>query len=170
MVSVGLIWRRAFLTLRVGFGFDEKGRPKMNLIASGAVAAFRFAFLVLPREEPSNIATLEGGGVVLVPGCGHHAGIDYILIRAVLRSRCSFGPFLIAHQQSFAGTALSGGGRARKKPGKHRGPCGGSGSRDRLRVRGITGIRRPWLVSIGLTLESALSALHPAERGSRALL
>ena len=61
MVSVGLIWSRAFLTLRVGFGFDEKGRPKMNLIASGAVAAFRFAFLVLQREEPSNIATLEGG-------------------------------------------------------------------------------------------------------------
>lgn len=32
----------------------------MNLIAPGTVAAFRFAFLVLPREEPSNIATLEG--------------------------------------------------------------------------------------------------------------
>lgn len=164
MVSVGLIWRRAFLTLRVGFGFDEKGRPKMNLIASGAVAAFRFAFLVLPREEPSNIATLEGG-VVLVPGCGHHAGIDHILIRAVLRSRCSFGPFLIAHQQSFAGTALSGGGRARKKPEKHRGPCGESGVRDRLRARGITGIRRPRLVVIGLSLKSALSALRLVERG-----
>lgn len=46
----------------------------MNLIASGAVAAFRFAFLVLPREEPSNIATLEGGvwswflGVAIMPG------------------------------------------------------------------------------------------------------
>lgn len=60
MVSVGLIWRRAFLTLRVGFGFDEKGRPKMNLIAPGTVAALRFAFLVLPREEPSNIARLKG--------------------------------------------------------------------------------------------------------------
>ncbi len=74
MVSVGLIWRRAFLTLRVGFGLGEKGRPKMNLIASGAVAAFRFAFLVLPREEPSNIATLERGvwswflGVAIMPG------------------------------------------------------------------------------------------------------
>ena len=55
---------------------------------------------------------------------------------------------------SFAGTALSGGGgRARKKPEKHRGPCGESGSRDRLRVRGITGIRRPWLVVIGLSLD-----------------
>ena len=46
---------------------------------------------------------------------------------------------------SFAGVALSGGGRSRKKPEKHRGPCGESGSRDRLRVRGITGIRRPRL-------------------------
>ena len=54
---------------------------------------------------------------------------------------------------SFAGTALGGGGRARKKPEKHRGPCGESGSRDRLRVRGITGIRRPWLVAIGLFLD-----------------
>ncbi len=32
----------------------------MNLIAPGTVAAFRFAFLVLPREEPSNIARLKG--------------------------------------------------------------------------------------------------------------
>lgn len=47
----------------------------------------------------------------------------------------------------------------------HRGPCGKSGFRDRLRVRGITGIRRPWLVAIGLSLEFVLSALHPAERG-----
>lgn len=54
---------------------------------------------------------------------------------------------------SFAGTALRGGGRARKKPEKHRGPCGESGSRDRLRVRGITGIRRPRLVVIGLSLD-----------------
>ena len=54
---------------------------------------------------------------------------------------------------SFAGTALSAGGRARKEPEKHRGPCGESGSRDRLRARGITGIRRPWLVAIGLSLD-----------------
>lgn len=54
---------------------------------------------------------------------------------------------------SFAGTALSGGGRARKKPEKHRGPCGGSGACDRLRARGITGIRRPRLVVIGLSLD-----------------
>lgn len=66
---------------------------------------------------------------------------------------------------SFVGTALSGGGRARKKPEKHRGPCGESGARDRLRARGITGIRRPRLVVIGLSLEFALSALRPAERG-----
>ena len=87
MVSVGLIWRRAFLTLRVGFGFDEKGRLKMNLITPGTVAAFRFAFLELLREEPSNIAALEGAAVVLVPGCGHHAEIARILIHAVLKSR-----------------------------------------------------------------------------------
>lgn len=66
---------------------------------------------------------------------------------------------------SFASVALSGGGRSRKKPEKHRGPCGESGSRDRLRVRRITCIRRPWLVAIGLSLEFVLSALHPAERG-----
>lgn len=54
---------------------------------------------------------------------------------------------------SFAGTALSGGGRARKKPEKHRGPCGESGARDRLRARGITGIRRLRLVVIGLSLD-----------------
>lgn len=60
MVSVGLIWGRAFLTFRIGFGLDEKGRPKMNHIAPGTVAAFRFAFLELPREEPSNIAAPEG--------------------------------------------------------------------------------------------------------------
>ena len=52
---------------------------------------------------------------------------------------------------SFAGTALSGGGRARKKPEKHRGPCGESGARDRLRARGITGIRRLRLVAIVLS-------------------
>ena len=68
-------------------------------------------------------------------------------------------------QASFAGTALSGGSRARKKSEKHRGPCGESRARDRLRVRGITGIRRPRLVATGLSLEFALSALHPAERG-----
>lgn len=56
-------------------------------------------------------------------------------------------------QASFAGVALSAGGRSRKKPEEHRGPCGESGSRDRLRVRGITGIRRPWLVAIGLSLD-----------------
>ena len=56
---------------------------------------------------------------------------------------------------SFAGTALSAGGRARKKPGKHRGPCGESGARDRLRARGITGIRRPRLAAIGLCLDFA---------------
>ena len=60
MVSVGLIWGRAFLTFRIGFGLDEKGRPKINHIAPGTVAAFRFAFLELPREEPSNIAAPEG--------------------------------------------------------------------------------------------------------------
>ena len=54
---------------------------------------------------------------------------------------------------SFAGVALSGGGRSRKKPEKHRGPCGESGARDRLRARGITGIRRPRLVVIGLSLD-----------------
>lgn len=54
---------------------------------------------------------------------------------------------------SFVGTALSGGGRARKKPEKHRGPCGESGARDRLRARGITGIRRLRLVVIGLSLD-----------------
>ena len=54
-------------------------------------------------------------------------------------------------QASFAGVALSGGGRSRKKPEKHRGPCGESGARDRLRARGITGIRRPRLVAIGLS-------------------
>lgn len=67
-------------------------------------------------------------------------------------------------QASFAGTALSGGSRVRKKPEKHRGPCGESGACDRLRVRGITGIRRPRLVDIRLSLEFALSALRPAER------
>lgn len=51
----------------------------------------------------------------------------------------------------FAGTALSAGGRAREKPGKHRGPCRESGARDRLRARGITGIRRLRLVVIGLS-------------------
>ena len=66
---------------------------------------------------------------------------------------------------SFAGTALGRGGRVRKKPEKHRGPCGESGARDRLRERGVTGIRRPRLVVIGLSLEFALSALRPAERG-----
>ena len=71
----------------------------MNLIAPGTVAAFRFAFLELPREEPSNIAALEGAAVVLVPGCGLHAKIAHILIHALLRSRCLLGPFLIAHQQ-----------------------------------------------------------------------
>lgn len=80
----------------------------MNLIAPGTVAAFRFAFLVLPREEPSNIAALEGAAVALVPGCGHHAEIAHILIRAVLRSRCSFGPLFIAYQQSFAGPLWAG--------------------------------------------------------------
>lgn len=55
-------------------------------------------------------------------------------------------------RESFAGTAL-GGGRARKKPEKHRGPCGGSGACDRLRARGITGISRPRLVVIGLSLD-----------------
>lgn len=43
---------------------------------------------------------------------------------------------------SFDGVALNGGGRARKKPEKHRDPCGESGARHRLRARGITGIRR----------------------------
>ena len=71
---------------------------------------------------------------------------------------------------SFAGTALSGGGRARKKPEKHRGPCGESGARDRLRARGITGIRRPRLVAILLSLDFARSAQRPAEAGGRALL
>ena len=97
--------------------------------------------------------TLEGAAVVLVPGRGHHAEIAHILIHTVLRSRRLFGPFLIAHQQSFADTALSGGGRARKKLEKHRGPCGESGSRGRLRARGISGIRRPRLVVIGLSLD-----------------
>ncbi len=87
MVSVGLIWGRAFLTFRIGFGLDEKGRPKMNHIAPGTVAAFRFAFLELPREEPSNIAAPEGAAVVLVPVCGHHVEVAHILIHAVLRSR-----------------------------------------------------------------------------------
>lgn len=68
-------------------GLDEKGRPKMNHIAPGTVAAFRFAFLELPREEPSNIAAPEGAAVVLVPVCGHHVVIAHILIQAVLRSR-----------------------------------------------------------------------------------
>lgn len=56
------------------------------------------------------------------------------------------------------------GGRARKKPEKHRGPCGESGVRDRLRVREN---RRPLpqLVAIWLSLNFALSALRPAERG-----
>ena len=66
---------------------------------------------------------------------------------------------------SFAGTSLGGGGRARKKPERYRGPCGESGARDRLLVRGITGVRRPRLVAIGLSLEFALSVLRPAERG-----
>lgn len=65
---------------------------------------------------------------------------------------------------SFAGVALSGGGRSRKKPEKHRGPYGKSGSRDRLCVRGITGIRRPRLIAIRLSLGFALSALRPPER------
>lgn len=87
MVSVGLIWGRAFLTFRIGFGLDEKGRPKMNHIAPGTVAAFRFAFLELPREEPSNIAALEGGGRGLGSWMLPHAKIAHILIRAVLRGR-----------------------------------------------------------------------------------
>lgn len=118
MVSVGLIWRRAFLALRVGFGFDEKGRPKMNLIAPGTVAAFRFAFLELPREEPSNIAALEGAAVVLVPGCGLHAKIAHILIHALLRSRRSFGPLPIAHQQRCARSGSAGPGRGRALSGR----------------------------------------------------
>ena len=71
---------------------------------------------------------------------------------------------------SFAGTALGGGGRARKKPEKHRGPCGESGASDRLRARGITGIRRPRLVAISLSLDFARSAQRPAEAGGRVLL
>lgn len=72
---------------------------------------------------------------------------------------------------SFAGVALSGGGRARKKSEKHRGPCGESGARDRLRSRGIIGICRPRFVAIGLCrLGFARLAQRTAPRGSRVLL
>lgn len=72
-------------------------------------------------------------------------------------------------RESFAGTAL-GGGRARKKPEKRRGPCGESGVCDRLRARGIIGVRRLRLVALGCLWSSPYRSCARPRGGSRALL
>lgn len=115
--------------------------------------------------------TLEGAAVVLVPGRGHHAEIAHILIHTVLRSRRLFGPFLIAHQQSFADTALSGGRPSPKEAGKASRPLRGKrvpwqAARTRNKRHPPASARRYWAVS-GLRLIGSASG---REGESRALL